>query len=148
MAVMSITVWCRCYNAVNSLKNIFKIHPHSSPARAKYGLCFVVSAPDWYSASIPAMMFAISCYTCIGLRYNDTQEYIEWWCWHLLWNCSQVNGTELRQWEVNIGSGNGLVPSGTKPLPEPMLTQIYVAIWCHYRPQWVNSCYAELIWKT
>ena len=22
---------------------------------------------------------------------------------------------------VNIGSGNGLVPSGTKPLPEPML---------------------------
>ena len=23
---------------------------------------------------------------------------------------------------VNIGSGNGLVPSGNKPLPEPMLT--------------------------
>ena len=23
--------------------------------------------------------------------------------------------------EVNIGSGNGLVPSGNKPLPEPML---------------------------
>ena len=23
---------------------------------------------------------------------------------------------------VNIGSGNGLVPSSTKPLPEPMLT--------------------------
>ena len=29
---------------------------------------------------------------------------------------------------VNIGSGNGLVPSGTKPLPEPMLTQIYFTI--------------------
>ena len=28
-------------------------------------------------------------------------------------------------------SGNGLVPSGNKPLPEPMLTQIYVAIWRH-----------------
>ena len=28
--------------------------------------------------------------------------------------------------DVNIGSGNGLVPSGNKPLPEPMLTQIYV----------------------
>ena len=25
---------------------------------------------------------------------------------------------------VNIGSGNGLVPSGNKPLSEPMLTQI------------------------
>ena len=31
----------------------------------------------------------------------------------------------------NIGSGNGLVPSGTKPLPESMLTQIHVTIWCH-----------------
>ena len=30
------------------------------------------------------------------------------------------------------GSDNGLVPSGNKPLPEPMLTQIYVAIWRHY----------------
>ena len=28
-------------------------------------------------------------------------------------------------------SGNGLVPSGNKPLPEPMLTQIYVAKWRH-----------------
>ena len=27
--------------------------------------------------------------------------------------------------EVNIGSGNGLVPSGTKSLPDPMLTKIY-----------------------
>ena len=24
--------------------------------------------------------------------------------------------------EVNIGSGNGLLPDGTKPLPKPMLT--------------------------
>ena len=33
--------------------------------------------------------------------------------------------------EVNIGSGNGLVPSDTKPLHEPMLTRIYVAICRH-----------------
>ena len=32
----------------------------------------------------------------------------------------------------NIGSSNGLVPSGNKPLPKPMLTQIAVAIWRHY----------------
>ena len=31
----------------------------------------------------------------------------------------------------NIGSGNDLVPSGNKALPEPMLTQIYVTIWRH-----------------
>ena len=35
-------------------------------------------------------------------------------------------------YEVNIDSGNGLVSSGTKPLPEPMLTQIYIAISCHW----------------
>ena len=32
---------------------------------------------------------------------------------------------------INIGSGNGLVPSGTKPFPQSMMTQIYVIIWCH-----------------
>ena len=26
---------------------------------------------------------------------------------------------------VKIGSGNGLVPSANKPLPEPMLTQLF-----------------------
>ena len=35
-----------------------------------------------------------------------------------------LNVTGLHWWSVNIGSGNGLVPSGSKPLPEPMLTQI------------------------
>ena len=30
----------------------------------------------------------------------------------------------LHWWSVNIVSGNGLVPSGNKPSPEPMLTQI------------------------
>ena len=29
---------------------------------------------------------------------------------------------------LQIGSGNNLVPSGNKPLPEPMLTETYVAI--------------------
>ena len=69
--------------------------------------------------------------------------------------------TGLHWWEVNIGWGNGLVssgrkplpepvllpdgtkplpepvllPDGTKPLPQPVLTQFYVTIW----PQCVNS---------
>ena len=55
----------------------------------------------------------------------------DWWLRHLLWNCTNVNVTGLHWWSINIGSGNGLVPSGNKPLPEPMLTQIYVAIWRH-----------------
>ena len=32
---------------------------------------------------------------------------------------------------IKIDSGKGLVPSGNKPLPEPKMTQIYVAIWRH-----------------
>ena len=34
-------------------------------------------------------------------------------------------------WLANSGWGNGLVPSGNKPLAEPMPTQCYVAIWRH-----------------
>ena len=44
---------------------------------------------------------------------------------------SQVNAKEHIWRQVNIGSANGLVPSGNKPLPEPMLNQIYVAKWHH-----------------
>ena len=32
--------------------------------------------------------------------------------------------------KATIGAGNGLV-SGNKPLPQPILTQIYVATWRH-----------------
>ena len=41
-------------------------------------------------------------------------------------------------WEVNIGLGNGLVLSGNQPLPEPVLTNIYVAIYGITRPQLIN----------
>ena len=44
---------------------------------------------------------------------------------------SQMNITGHYWWKINIGSGNGLVPSGNKPLPKPVLTQIYVAMWRH-----------------
>ena len=46
---------------------------------------------------------------------------------HFLWNHSQLNATRSHWYLVNIGSGNGLVLSGNKPLPEPMLTDLY----CH-----------------
>ena len=43
-----------------------------------------------------------------------------------------MNVTGPYWWLVNIGAGNGLVPSGNKPLPEPMLTQISVVTWLIY----------------
>ena len=42
--------------------------------------------------------------------------------------------TEPHWWWVSIGSGNGLVVTGNKPLPQLMMTQIYVVT----RPQWVK----------
>ena len=39
---------------------------------------------------------------------------------------------------INIGSGNSLLPSGIKLLPELMLTQIPAAIGVN-RPQWVKA---------
>ena len=48
--------------------------------------------------------------------------------WHL-WKCHQVYATEQLWWYANIGLGNGLLPSGNKPLPELMLTQMYIPIW-------------------
>ena len=32
---------------------------------------------------------------------------------------------------VNIGSGNGVLPGNTKPLPETLLTYIYTYIYIH-----------------
>ena len=49
-----------------------------------------------------------------------------------------MNATGPYWWEVHIVSCNGLVPSGNKPLPEPVLTQIYGIT----RGDWVNVLYA------
>ena len=51
--------------------------------------------------------------------------------WGIFCEIALMNVTGLHWQLVNIGSGNGLVPSGNKPLPEPMMTQISVAIWRH-----------------
>ena len=62
---------------------------------------------------------------------NFQTDFSDCWLKNLLWNWLNMNVTGLNWWSVNSGLGNGLVPSGNKPLPEPMLTQISVAIWCH-----------------
>ena len=49
----------------------------------------------------------------------------------MLWNCSEVNDMQPDKWEIDIGSGNGLVSWGYKPLPEAMLNQFYVTTWHH-----------------
>ena len=43
---------------------------------------------------------------------------------------------------VNFGSGNGLLPDGTKPLPEPMLTNQHLGLMA-----FIRGHYHEKIWK-
>ena len=53
------------------------------------------------------------------------------------------------QWEVNIRWGDGLMPLGNKPLPEPTLTQVLSMLpYGIARPQWVNSMGpSDAIWQ-
>ena len=64
-----------------------------------------------------------------GLNFNLISMIHGWG--YLLWNCHQVIAIASRWRYVNIGSDNGLMLAGNKPLPEPVLTQIYVTISCH-----------------
>ena len=47
------------------------------------------------------------------------------------WNCSNLNATRPHWLIINIGSGKVLVPSGNRPLCEPVLTLTFVAIRCY-----------------
>ena len=44
---------------------------------------------------------------------------------------AQVSATESHWWELNNGLGNGLGPSGTKPLPQTLLIKLSDAVWHH-----------------
>ena len=61
-------------------------------------------------------------------------NFDDWWLGYFLWNRPQLKVIGPYRCCVSNGSGNGLVPSSNKPLPEPMLTQIYGAI----SPQWID----------
>ena len=64
------------------------------------------------------------------IKVIDSQAiFCDWRPTYILWNCPQMN-VRGRYWlSVSTGLGNGLVPLGNKPLFEPILTNIYVAIW-------------------
>ena len=42
--------------------------------------------------------------------------------WERHWGIGEKWGHMATEIWVNIGSGNGLLPDGTEPLPDPMLT--------------------------
>ena len=63
------TVQCH-YNAVNFLTNIHQRHPIARPSGRGMGVSFVGPAPDWHSAWVPTIIYAISHYS--GPRYNGS----------------------------------------------------------------------------
>ena len=73
-------------------------------------------------------------YKCI---INFQSNFSNRWPRYFLWNCPQIIFTGPHWWWVKIDSGNGLVPSGNKPLPELMLTRYYIAGLS--RLQWVEK---------
>ena len=62
----------------------------------------------------------------IGFMSNSCEEALMW--------MAQNN------FDVNIGSGDGLLLSGNIPLPEPMLTKIY-ATYGVTKPQWIKQVF-------
>ena len=55
---------------------------------------------------------------------------LDWQLRQFLWYWSRAK--ELRWVNVNAGLCNGLVPSDNKPLADPVISDIYVALWCYF----------------
>ena len=70
ICTISIQCW---YNVVIFFPKFAQNTSHGPPIRVRYGVSFVGSNSDIYSASVAAVMYAIWCY--IGWRYNNTWLY-------------------------------------------------------------------------
>ena len=67
-----------------------------------------------------------------------------------LTHCGLVTPYDDKDW-VNNGSGNGLLPDGTKPLPEPMLTYqhgLLTFIYEQFRKSYVIHQWSKFGWKS
>ena len=118
----------------------------------KYTFCDHTNL-DQYIVSFPKLAFV---YTCMNLNHikhpfnslvrlrcgcilqlvifrviSSQHRYIE----QLLQRSPQLNATRPYWWLVNAGSGNSLVPSGTKPFLKPLLTKLCVDQVIRPRPQ-------------
>ena len=68
--------------------------------------------------------------------------FYDWYLQIFSWSYLQMIAMGPYWWLISSGSGNGLVPSGNKSLPEPISTQFHATIWHHW-PQWVNLLFAS-----
>ena len=66
------------YNALNFLLSLHNRHPRSLPVRVSYGVSLVSLNFKWCSATVVAVLYAISRYT--GPCYNGTHLYMVLFC--------------------------------------------------------------------
>ena len=149
LTLVQVMAWCR-------QATIHYLHCYLSQCRSRPKSSYGITGPQWVNSLAPVG-------TSIKFQLgNFHANFSEWWLRYLLWNCPQMNATRPYWWYVNIGSGNGLVPPGNKPLPESMLTQIYDAKWHHqatmsygkqpkvfacHENQWSQMKFTNSIWS-
>ena len=97
--------------------------------------------------SIYLWPFLLTCF--IGIKTQMT-NYIHSFVFDVITHpCPDFNGglthcgLVTREAWVNIGSGNGLLPDGTKPLPEPMLTGHHWSPVASILGQFHNRCFCH-----
>ena len=98
--------------------------PLSEPTMIGLPMHICVTRPQWVKSHCPLGNVVVILNEYVS---NSYQALISW-----AFPVKMPSGaTRDYWWKVNIGAGNGLVPLDNEPLPEPMLTKIYVAIWRH-----------------
>ena len=130
---------------LSTLIQVMVIIHHMSQCWPRSMSPYGVPRPEWVNLWLHVFTHTIS---NLNLHFNSLApgkldwnfRYVifQWnfsdsWFRHLLWFCPDMNATGLHWWSVTIGSGNGLVSPGYKPLPEPMSSYDVI------RPQWVKT---------
>ena len=91
----------------------------------------------WYNKTTPNDLAKLWCQRTVSylfpwlFAYSGSNKYAGFICLvpdHGLIHCGLVTPLGSSIW-VNIGSGNGLGPLGTNPLPEPLLTYRQIILW-------------------
>ena len=102
--------------------------PLSEPMMVSLLTHICITRPHWVIPLNSLDFNSLAPGTCV---YNPNKQFLNSHQGQISSNisclyCPQVNATRPHWWLVNVGSGNGLVPLGNKPLPEPLMTQINV----------------------
>ena len=99
--------------------------------------CMDYMDPDVHCSKKAAKLnYSLTWVMQLYCHISDFQTHIkDRYLENFMWNIPQVNAPGPDWWLFNIGSGNGLVHDGTKPLPQPMLTKfndyLIVVLWRH-----------------